>query len=67
MIKLDKDGFVYYFENDDIFKIALEDFRVYNSNLGFLKMSILVIDKKKNEVVKCRYDFEEFFDKFLGV
>ncbi len=64
-IKLVVDEKAFYMR-EDVFKVMCAETEIndFRSNM-FMRNSDFVVDITKNEIIKCRVDFEYVMDKFV--
>jgi|TARA_R110000823_G_C15516250_1_gene454989 hypothetical protein len=60
MHKIQQGDTVYWFMDEEVFNMSL-------AHRGFLLFADVAINISKNEVIKCRYDLQEVFDRFIGL
>lgn len=67
MIKVVRDGFIFYYKDNLAETIINRLVNEGNDRSGFflIQMASFIIDVKKNEFVKCRYTLEDLVDNLV--
>ncbi|MCK9369189.1 hypothetical protein M0R04_04560 [Candidatus Dojkabacteria bacterium] len=63
MIKLIKDNVAYYFDSQEHLDAASK----HKNSYDHLRFCQVAVDIQTNTVLKCRYSYEDTFDKLFGV
>lgn len=66
MYSIKNDNMVYYFKTLQVYNEAQKKINKYGVNtVTTIYMADVVVDTKKNEIVKCRYMMEEIVNGFF--
>lgn len=66
MYSIKNDNIVYYFRTLQLYNEAQKKINKYGVNtVSTIYMADVVVDTKKNEIVKCRYMMEEIVNGFF--
>lgn len=66
MYSIKNDNIVYYFRTLQLYNEAQKKINKYGVNtVSTIYMADVVVDTKKNEIIKCRYMMEEIVNGFF--
>lgn len=66
MYSIKNDNMVYYFRTLQLYNEAQKKINKYGVNtVSTIYMADVVVDTKKNEIIKCRYMMEEIVNGFF--
>lgn len=66
MYSIKNDNMVYYFKTLQLYNEAQKKINKYGANtVSTIYMADVVVDTKKNEIIKCRYMMEEIVNGFF--